>query len=586
MNSIHRYILFAGLLFFSSVHAQKIKRAVEALEEKKYDKAENLFGDLLRKDSNDIGGLIGYALTMQYDVSKPTYKLNLEKAHWFWIRSKGAYTTASLADLEELNKYFDIQEKAYISILHDNLIEEAWKYSYLYSRSISEVERFIHLFSPHYTRNKETFTKRLITLTYDSLMRLPVLTELEAFQKNYPNNDYSKKVNEKIEELRFQQALASFDPALIEKFLSDYPRHPRIKAIFVQLAEAKFQLLSKNPERSNYIEFIDRFYQSAYKDDPAISSKLQKANAALEEIDYQNLVKNESLSTLQAFLKAYPRGKYASIVFERMAKIEYDEILSSNAFYQLPAYVRKYPGRYNWTDTFSFEIILKAYNYVQTTLINEFIKGILSDEQIDGPGSEVAVKTLAKNIQAIYQPDTNCLSMAMTRMVNRMTDNQEFYKELGKSCFFEINPTVDVYHQYGTFAAPSDGAYIQNGFMEMNVNDKPLFFYYSKRNGAIRISQVSSPNTQSKLFDLIKPRYNIRIFSKPQVTSIQNNGVVATFYGWTESIETCCPSFKLQILYTFSNGNFVADRAISIDPHYGEIEDFKVDYNSYSLDDL
>jgi thioredoxin-like negative regulator of GroEL len=55
------YILFFSILLSTEISAQKVRRAAKALSESKFEKALELFGEVLQKDSNSVPALVGYA---------------------------------------------------------------------------------------------------------------------------------------------------------------------------------------------------------------------------------------------------------------------------------------------------------------------------------------------------------------------------------------------------------------------------------------------------------------------------------------------------------------------------------------------
>jgi hypothetical protein len=70
------YIFFFSFLLIESLSAQKIQRAINSYKESKYQKALELFDEIIQKDNTDIAALIGkskiYLLNSGLNLTTPS----------------------------------------------------------------------------------------------------------------------------------------------------------------------------------------------------------------------------------------------------------------------------------------------------------------------------------------------------------------------------------------------------------------------------------------------------------------------------------------------------------------------------------
>ena len=584
-----RFLLVVLIMLSWSLQGQKVARAAQALEEKKFDKAEDLFSDLLRKDSNDLAGLIGYAFTLEKDVSKIAYNKNLETAHYLLTRARKLYPTYADFDRIYISKIFGGLGLSDLENYHRQIIDRLWSSTFLYSESIQEVTRFIREFSPYSNKSKEIYTKKLITLTFDSLMKSPSISSLEQFLKTYPRNEYTIRVSDRIEGLRYQNAIQSDDPGLIEMFIKDYPRSNEMPSVLNHLAFSIFKELEKKPSRLGFAAFIDRFKDPRFQEYPSIRGKLDTINAKIEEIDFNALSETTTQAELQTFLDSYPKGAHVTIVKERIAKLEYQEIVQERAYYKLPAFATKYPDQFFWSDSLITSLVNDTRSHVQNKLLPDFFLDVLQKEQLPSNGAEPLLKVMRKMFTLHPIIDTACMAQVFGEIKESIEDNQTLQNLLGKSCFLLDPPNIQFRHQFQSIDRTGNEDYTHFGFIELSANEKVQCFFYVEQDEEIRMNAVIRPNTNAKLFELIKARYNIRRFSDPSIQTIQNNGIITSLYGWTPTDNPCCPQYKLQILFLLTNGNLIADRAISIETSFEEIQDLSDQEDTptvYSINDL
>jgi len=568
-------LFFFIFLLTNAVSGQKVYRAVEALSKKDFDKAENLFGDLLRKDSNDLAGLIGYAKTMKEYTDQSNYKENIEIAHGLLLRARSAYSSYSQSDLLFVKNSFQVESLSALINMHMQLVDRIWEYSFRYSYSISEINRFIKVFSPFSSRSKDFYVKKLITLTYDSLMKAPTILSLNQFKSNYPQNEYIQQVDKKIEILRYEDAVQSSDPAFIENFIKDYPRNVKLELILERLAYTKYTLLHSSSSRSEYANFLSRFQDSPYNKNPSIRGKLDTVYRLIEGLDFRALSETAPLNELNTFLQSYPRGEYAPTVLGWVAKQEYAEIRREGAFYRLKEFMIKHPGTIEFSDTVITQMFVEARNFLLNNLLSDFFNGVLSSEDLAGSGSEVLSTMLQKAYASRVQIDSACLIYVFKNFDISLSDNESLYRFLSTNCFLRNFEPIKILKKEASNTNGGDDEDIP-GFLQISVNGKIQSYLYTKYStGGIEVKLLNNkPNTTAKLYELIKERYKIRQFSEPRITSFQENGVVTTLYGWSSSSNNSAPIWRLEILYKVREGNFYPERALSIQQdNWGSVEE-------------
>jgi hypothetical protein len=156
--------------------AQKVHRAAKALSESKFEKALELFGEVLQKDSNSVPALVGYSKSqlVQNEFQKNTISLDvLQNCFSFLTRTKLVYESLSDEDNNFLRNELSIYSTYSLDSLLIGYTNLMWKDYITEEHSIAKYELFkFNYFVPNLTTTTSMVEDKLDKLYYDSVSKV------------------------------------------------------------------------------------------------------------------------------------------------------------------------------------------------------------------------------------------------------------------------------------------------------------------------------------------------------------------------------------------------------------------------------
>lgn len=214
--------IFIQLLFFSFFyqlgHSQKITRACNALNENKFEKAFELFSEVIEKNADEVTALVGYGRTLN-DLITFEKKINddypreisqnkFEISIIYLSKAEKNYSKIDNDDKEFLAKKLKINNLNDIGSLKIKLSEHLWSYHYSYKNNIDSAEHYERFFSFGYKSNREV-KNRLSALYYKAAKKSNKISDYQSFIQKFPKSYESTLALKNIEQIEVENRKVS-----------------------------------------------------------------------------------------------------------------------------------------------------------------------------------------------------------------------------------------------------------------------------------------------------------------------------------------------------------------------------------------
>jgi hypothetical protein len=293
------FLIALCLVIAVSINAQKVHRAAKALTELKFEKAIDLFGDVLKKDSNNVSALIGFAKAhwSENSVNKTNKTIELlEDCSNYLTRAKIEY-----AYIEDEEKKFLVNELyIYGESSIDNLKKQIsyliWRDFINNEKSIAKFERFKELYytvddnHPERVVNDKLdklyydsvtkvntvdaynfyinkFSKgifindaksSIVILEYNAAFNAKGVDKLIVFSKKFPNNKYANLAKKEIEKREFDRAFADPSVELLENYIRTYPKAEQITRAMAEVVSRDYKTAKSSQLLKDYETFLQK----------------------------------------------------------------------------------------------------------------------------------------------------------------------------------------------------------------------------------------------------------------------------------------------------------------------------------------
>ena len=334
---IRRWLLTVfSLTFAAQVHAQKAHRAAKAMNELKFEKAFEMFEEVLQKDSNNIVALIGYpkARLKENELTQNPIPLELlQRCYDYLQKSKTIELKESDAKiLQEDRLVYNEYSVDSLLIKCSNLI---WTNYIKEESSIAKFEFFqANYYKPNSQNPSKLVAYKLDKLYFDSLSKVNTIPAynfyLEKFDKSRTiKGNASNEVKAKILGLEYNDA---FSTTGIEKLTQFITKNKAI--VFEGTAriayEANIKLANKEIEKREYqralaapgVTLLETFI-SKYK----TAEQFKAAKDTIELRYYKNAKQTQQLSNYELFLNKYSFSVYRNEVEDTVASMYYRAIV-------------------------------------------------------------------------------------------------------------------------------------------------------------------------------------------------------------------------------------------------------------------
>lgn len=251
-----RFILlsFVCLIMALPLKADRVKRALKALEKEKFEKAEGLFQKALEKDSVNAGAHYGFSLLYivegyeEYNIDTSYAHINLAIAQYEQLDSLGK-TVKKLGKMGIVDTVLLKQKQAVESLAFEHVSNthtiEAYNYFIQYYTTAQQVGEAVRV------RNELAFDKARLINTYDAY---------KNFIDTYPDAAQIEKASELYEFLLYEKKTRSRQ---LDSYINFLKEHPNTNYTLDAL-ENIFELYTIGNQREAYLKFIQEYPNNGF----------------------------------------------------------------------------------------------------------------------------------------------------------------------------------------------------------------------------------------------------------------------------------------------------------------------------------
>lgn len=462
------YIIFLGTLITAPLSAQKVHRAAKALSESKFEKALELFGEVLQKDSNSVPALVGYSKSqlVQNEFQKNTISLDvLQNCFSFLTRTKLVYENLSNEDNTFLRNELSIYSTYSLDSLLIGYTNLMWKDYITEERSIAKYELFkFNYFVPNLTtttsmvedkldklyfdsvskvneidaynfyRNKfkngifvNDAKVKIILLEYNAALASSGIEKLNSFSIKYPNTKYTTQAKKEIEKREFDRSVADTGVYLLEKFILKYPQADQVKKAS-QIAEDRDYLVATSQNKAIVYEwFLGKHPTTVHKNGLEDTIAQMYFEPTLQSNNKSEI--NTYLGKLQKFHPGSIITAYIDSCNNKIYNLDYVEASTNSDLNVLIQFVSNYKS----SNRPNVYIIRKKLFTVWEQYIikngtkpekNGLVNFIDEFKEMDYPA-------FAKTIEASKQGLSKLVDSLRSQMVKQIIEQNDFYANIG-----------------------------------------------------------------------------------------------------------------------------------------------------------
>ena len=559
-----RFSYLLLILFIANVSiGQKLNRACKAVSEMKYEKALDLFSDILEKNPRNVPALIGYAKSRCELIDKlKQSQIEIEKSINY-IKTAESYFTICTPDENELiTKELSIFTSYDLSNLKIRLSEVLWNNFYSTIENLDSLSNFSINFS-FGDKQINLLSYRVSFLNFKIAESENTINSYKKFLIKFPNSNESTLATNALEVLETSKALAEPSIESIEIIISKYPNSSKIKELEYNLADLYFKSINGNSSSSIIINVKNKLLKLTHSDFKKI---IDSCSLYLLKNEYKELVISKDLAKINYFISV--NGKNTSIDFTQLRSIKNNliksEILSENEinYPLLITLIKDVPFDYTGLS----ELLTKTSANLKKRCIeglSDYIKKYIQDNfsissSIADPITGLIIKNTNIDIQisneSIYDFSKNVESQDSDEIVQELSNKLEIFKSLLSDDFY-FKPNDD-WSLVSTINANKNGTF------------KRKFYVYGINNAYESLPDIK---LNFPIYLAIKNRYSVSSFSTPKVLVKNNLGYEIVLYGYMSTDATCCPSYEINIQYKLENNTFVPLIANYVNRNYSTI---------------
>jgi len=597
-------LTFSLILLINLCFAQKIERAINALDENKADKAIELFEELIKKDNLDIAAIIG--LSKARDLRNPSRdnKIELNETIDMLIKAAPVYDKLTPSDKMFFNLRLKIINRGYINLIIKNLLDELWLKHLVNTNSINEVESYISNYSNYYSINlTSTITEKLIDLNYSKAKTANTIQYYQRFLYSYPVSKYTEIVMTEIDNLTFKIASESNNILVLENYIKSHKTSSNYGSASEQLLILYLNSLGDMKDPKLIESFLVKI--ELLKNTTIVQNTRSKLESALANLYFNNTIKSSDLNELESLKIKLLDLKYADsvnlkiqLINEKIYKLEFNNITTNNNHLDINEFLLKYehlsnthlsiydrrdslwflslgvfsPNKINeYADFFKTATFNNTYTPLLENVKNYWINKVIveiSKTFDDFLKSENSNLSSIENIKNIITSSNNLITVNLDidyvlyflktkkekKLLNQLLNDNRI---IGNILFYDYNSYSNIVTTYT----------LNNGLINKKI-------YFLKNNLLYQSPDFSSNH---QIFNAIKTRYGIVKFTNLTIDEFNatNDEFKVNLYGYTEmnlKAGTCCPSYKIQVLFTRVGNGYIPKTALSISNNYSSIE--------------
>lgn len=236
----------------------------------------------------------------------------------------------------------------------------------------------------------------LTQVLFSSLVQLKDLAGLQKFCLTYPNASTYGQAVVKVEELRFDQALAANEITILEGFLKDYPTSKYGSQVKELLEKLKYEKAVKLNSIAAYELFLKEYKDSKFKKDVL---------DRIEQISYKDAKTVHSLAIYKSFLTQFPSSKYRTEIDSIVYVMGYESVLAKNDITSIEDFLKEYPSR-QYTQKLTQLLEEKYYTRAKSSPTKEYLEAYC--QKFDVPSSRYTELSLL--LENLYFTEASALN--------------------------------------------------------------------------------------------------------------------------------------------------------------------------------
>lgn len=576
------YIFFFSFLLTQNSSAQKIQRAINSYKESKYQKALELFDEIVQKDNTDIAAVIGkskiYLLNIELNLTTPS-ETELKKIIYLLKNSRLNYNSLSFSDKSFISNNLEIFNYEDISKLITNLSDKLWVLYTSSSNSVEIIEEYKSKFAN--SVNQITNSNNLLSdLYFNNINNSSNILDFYDYIKQFPSSKHKNKALKIIEKLEFNSISKLKDVKSFENYLVKYPYTEFRDSIHNELARFYYSniLINKTQKDKLLIGL-----QQLININGSILSKsyIDSCKFFLFQIDKQEVLDKSDLESLTDFIEIH-KNKYVNYIRDvvTLRDLKWRELLEKENdidLFEVSKFIRTTGIEYE-----SLNIILNHANEKLVSFFNKIVfqnlKNYISENSF--------VQSLETNnvffdlIKSKLNYELNISNKILYDYLKSIKSPDEIYELFFRKSDFEdlINANTLYFKPFG-----DNTEFLELLVVNSNAPINHLYFELFEKS----LNQINQPKTNFSIFNAIKQRYSIASFSSPNLKKRDIRGYTVLLYGYLNTDLPCCPSYQIEMLYSKTKNDLIPLTAIAIDKVYvnisssQEISSFNIALDNY-----
>jgi hypothetical protein len=566
------FLVLATLIIQSSVFSQKITRAVSSYQEQKYEKAIELFQDILQKDKSDLAALIGVSKCMIAAPWLDRYSSEKERVEQWSIafefvqQAIDVYPRYTSTDLAFIGKSFSVYSIQDLYTMRSDISLYMWNKLWVKEESLPKLDSFLTKHGLYLSSLKSSIDLRRSELIFKDVMASPSIDRLNAYLKQYPKSAYSRRVFDKLDSLYYDNALSTHTLVAYRDYLKKFSSSSLASDIKERYVTLRMTSIGDESSIEEINSVITEFSQAEFSVISIAKDAVNGLRQKLEKKEYERAILQNTAALYQSFLSSYPRSTYSATIKYKITILRYEEIVKRRSYFQLPALYSEYPLIIEFSSPFITDLISQLSESTRQLDITPFIQQFI-DDQLSGlneSAAKAAVTFLKANVDVtpILFDTIQLKRFLYANGATRLSSNEDFYKVLLKELI-----------SLPELAYRCTNGFYQNGLLE---------FFVRSTSGKVRKFDMLFVNDDivsipvipriNSYFDQVRAQYSVVSATKPFISGGSGTEVQTTSYAFTSTDAKCCPSIRMVLGYEYqASGQLIPSRIVSLYRHSGEV---------------
>lgn len=293
-------LLLLTLLSLTTVMAQSPRAVIKSIVDGDQQKAQEKLEKINLKTRNEMPEM---CILVEAALLSMESQSDENKLRGYEMLATHIGAIRSSIDIEKTFKGSDITFDELVALIEKNSLsvvmtkdDEATYRSY-----IALAKRGEH-------SNLESVATALEENIYKRVMSKRSVDECSAFLDEFPQSKHSAEVDAHRTSLRYDEAMATTNEAIMEQFISDFPQHEKLDNVATRLMEHRYKRVVRSENINEMRWFVDRYPN--YHD-------MDNLKQMMANMEYPTL--KDSREALEAFVDYYPKVRQTNEAKSRIA---------------------------------------------------------------------------------------------------------------------------------------------------------------------------------------------------------------------------------------------------------------------------